>query len=147
MQSTVIWQDKMAFLGEAEGHQVVMDAKSPIGAGSGFTPKELVALGIAGCTAMDVVSLLKKYRQPLQKFEVMNNVTHTEGSHPTVFKDVDLVYKLEGELEESKVIEAVRLSQTKYCGVSAMISKTAPIRYRIELNGKQISTGEAAFEF
>ena len=146
MQSRTIWQEKMSFVGESEGHRVNMDAKAPIGAGSGLTPKELVALGIAGCTAMDVVSLLRKYHQPLQKFEIITNVTATQGVHPAVFKEVELVYQLEGQLDSAKVIEAVQLSQTKYCGVSAMISKSAPIHYRIEVNGKQIAVGEAAFE-
>ena len=139
------WTEGMAFTGSSGRHEVSMDASSPIGKGGGFTPKELITVGLAGCTAMDVIALMKKYRQPVESFEVKSEATPTEGVHPLVFKEVRLKFILKGALDKERVIEAVRLSQTKYCGVSQMLSKAAPIRYKIELNGEEIGGGEASF--
>ncbi len=145
MKLSVTWQEKMKFVGTSDKHQVQMDAHSPIGNDSGFTPKELVALGVGGCTAMDVVALLKKYKEPLKTLSVEVEVEQTENVQPAVFKDVVIKFVATGEITKEKLIEAVRLSQTKYCGVSAMIVKTAPISYKIVLNGTEIDSGEAAF--
>ncbi len=145
MKTRLIWQQKMQFEGEADGNKVSLDAKSPIGSGSGLTPKELLPIAISGCTAMDVVSLMRKYKQPLESFDVATDVTMQEGSKPAVFADVLLTFTLTGALDPEKVLEAVHLSQTKYCSVSAMMAKATPIHYRVILNGKEIGTGEAAF--
>lgn len=145
MQVRTIWKEKMKFTAESDGHSVEMDARAPIGSGSGFTPKELVAAGIAGCTGLDVAALLKKYKEPLESLEITTDVEQTEKVHPTVFKKVDLTFRFTGNLNRDKVIEAVHLSQTKYCGVTAMIAKTAPVHYKIYLNGEEIGSGEAHF--
>ena len=135
----------MQFEGEADGNKVSLDAKSPIGSGSGLTPKELLPIAISGCTAMDVVSLMRKYKQPLEAFDVTADVTMKEGSKPAVFADVLLTFTLTGDVDPEKALEAVHLSQTKYCSVSAMMAKATPIHYRVVLNGKEIGTGEASF--
>ena len=67
-----------------------MDAKSPIGKGNGFTPKELVAIGLAGCTGMDVAALMKKHKQNVQKFEIDVDVQTSSGAHPSVFSSAML---------------------------------------------------------
>ncbi|MCB0418651.1 MAG: OsmC family protein [Bdellovibrionales bacterium] len=121
-----------------------MDAKRPIGEDAAMNPKELVLAGVSGCTAMDVVALLRKYRQPADSFEVEAETTLTSG-HPAIFEKVDLRFVVKGKVEPEKLIEAVTLSQTKYCGVSAMIAKAAPIHYVIELNGEEIHRGNAHF--
>ncbi len=135
----------MKFDGEVGALKVSMDAHSPLGSDSGFTPKELVAIGIGGCTAMDVVALLKKYKEPMESLAVQVEVVPTEKVQPAVFKDVTLTFVVSGQVNSDKLVEAVRLSQTKYCGVSAMILKTAPIHYKIILNGVEIALGEASF--
>lgn len=135
----------MVFLGQVDNHPVTMDAKAPLGKNQAPTPKELLALGMGGCTAMDVLALLKKYKQPPEAFEIEVDITSSQG-HPVTFQEAVLTYSVRGEIEAEKLLEAVRLSQTKYCGVSAMLSKALPIRYRVELNGKKIGTGEASFE-
>ena len=145
VQVRTIWNEKMRFTSETGGHSVVMDAHSPIGSDSGFTPKELVAAAISGCTGLDVVALLRKYKEPLESLEMVVDVEQTEKVQPTVFKDVTLTFMLKGNLNKEKVIEAVNLSQTKYCGVTAMITKTAPVHYKILLNGEEIGAGEASF--
>jgi putative redox protein len=110
-----------------------------------MTPKQLVVAGLAGCTAMDVVALLRKQGQPLEHFEVETEVEKSSGGYPEVFTAAMLTFKLQGQIEPEKAKEAVELSQTKYCGVSAMLSRAFPIRYRIELNGQTIGEGSARF--
>ncbi len=135
----------MRFTAEADGHRVEMDTKSPIGTDAALTPKQLLLAGICGCTAMDVVALLKKYKQLPSSFRIELDASTTDGPHPHVFKEVKLIFKLAGEIEPAKLLEAVTLSQTKYCGVSAMVSKAVPISYVVELNGNTIGTGKAEF--
>lgn len=139
------WNGKMKFTAEADNHKVEMDTKSPIGTDSALTPKQLLLAGICGCTAMDVAALLKKYKQSLDSFQIEADTSLTEGVHPAIFKEVRLVFKLKGHLDSKKVLEAVTLSQTKYCGVSAMVSKAVPISYTVELNGEKIGEGHADF--
>jgi putative redox protein len=139
------WQEKMKFIATADGHQVAMDAKQPIGTDTAMSPKQLLLAGICGCTGIDVVALLKKHKQPLQSLQIEAESESTVGRYPAVFKEVRLLFKLEGKLDAAIVIEAVKLSQTLYCGVSAMVSKVVPISYTIELNGSVIHQGSADF--
>lgn len=135
----------MQFEAEAAGHTVTIDTKSPVGNDSGFSPKELLGISVCGCTAMDVVGLLRKYKQPLESCDVSAEITKTENVYPAVFTEMNLTFDLKGKIEKDKAIEAVHLSQTKYCGVSAMLSKAFPIHYKIVLNGETIGSGTAAF--
>lgn len=139
------WNEKMKFTAKSELHEINMDAKSPIGSNSAMTPKELLLSGVAGCTAMDVIALLKKYQQTVNEFYIQVDADMDESKHPSVFNKISLIFKLNGVINPEKAIEAVHLSQTKYCGVSAMISKVVPIYYSIILNGEEISTGQASF--
>jgi putative redox protein len=123
----------------------LMDAKSPIGKGDGLTPKELVAAGIGGCTAMDVLALLKKHKQPVESFKIQVDTESTTGAPPAVFTSAKIRFELEGAIDPKVLNEAVTLSQTKYCGVSAMLSKAFPISYITLLNGQEIGRGEAQF--
>lgn len=146
MKITSVWSEKMRFTAESNEHNVLMDTKPPIGDDTAPTPKEFLIAALCGCTGMDVVALLKKYKQPLSKFEIEAEATVTEGQYPIVFKEVQLVFKFEGSLEKEKVLEAVTLSQTKYCSVSAMLSKAFPINYTVELNSQPIGAGTAQFQ-
>ncbi|MFZ9519362.1 MAG: nicotinamide-nucleotide amidohydrolase family protein [Silvanigrellaceae bacterium] len=104
------------------------------------SPKDLVALGIAGCTGVDVVSILAKMRQPLEAFVVETELTQTT-EHPRVFDSCRLVYRLAGsQLEPDRVARAVALSYGKYCGVSAMIKKSGcHFEPRLFLNDQDIT--------
>lgn len=146
MKTNIVWKDAMEFEGVAGQHLVRMDAKAPIGKDSGATPKELVVMGLGGCTAMDVIALLKKYKQPPQSFQVEVEVQSSTIGHPAVFEKAVLRYVVGGKVDADKLIEAVGLSQTKYCGVSAMLSKAFPIEYKIVLNEAEIGAGAANFE-
>ncbi|MBC7421249.1 MAG: OsmC family protein [Bdellovibrio sp.] len=145
MKLKAVWGEKMRFAAEADNHTVAMDTKPPIGDDSALTPKQLLVAAICGCTGMDVVALLKKYHQPLSKFEIEAEASVIEGIHPVIFKEVQLTFKIEGELDQVKVLEAITLSQTKYCSVSAMLSKSFPIKYTVQLNLETIGAGSAQF--
>jgi putative redox protein len=146
MKIQCTWHEKMRFSAEADQHKTEMDTKPPIGEGSAHSPKQLLLAAICGCTGMDVVALLKKYKQPIESFQVDAEADSTEGKQPVVFKSVRLTFQLAGPLDSVKVLEAVHLSQTRYCGVSAMLSKATPIFYTVELNGGNIGEGRAEFE-
>lgn len=146
MKSTLKWTEGMQFEATAEGNSVLMDAKAPIGKSLHMTPKELVATGLGGCTAMDVIALLKKHKQAYETFEVDVDVTMSTGGYPTVFSHTELTFTATGSIDPKILLEAVMLSQTKYCGVSAMILKACPIHYTVVLNSEKIGEGSAKFE-
>jgi putative redox protein len=143
MKTNTVWKSNMSFIGECGENRIPMDAKPPLGKAEGMTPKELVAIGLSGCTAMDVIALLKKYKQEVRQFNVEADVTKSAGVYPEVFTHMMLTFNAEGAIEKDKLIEGVKLSQTKYCGVSAMLAKAFPIDYRVVLNGEEIATGKA----
>jgi putative redox protein len=116
-------------------HWVVMDGSSDFGGNAaGSTPKELILMALAGCTATDVVPIMKKKRAPLQKLEI--NVKGNEREeHPRIFTDIHVEYVFYGDgLKADDIERAIELSTTKYCSVSAILSASAPIThsYRIE---------------
>ena len=146
MKATMNWTSGMKFSGLTDGQAVLMDAKSPIGSSSAPTPKELVILGLGGCTAMDVVALLKKHKQTLNSLQVDVDVEKTTSGHPMTFTHALITFTVTGTVDAHILNESVLLSQTKYCGVSAMLSKAFPIEYRVLLNGEEIGRGKAHFE-
>ena len=131
----VIWQDGLAFEGTAgSGFSVRLDASPDEGGGSGFGPMELVLMGLAGCTAMDVISILKKKRQAVTGFEVRAHGLRADD-HPKVFTDITLEYVVRGHNIDPKALErSIELSETKYCPVMGALKKTANISttYRVE---------------
>jgi putative redox protein len=145
LQTKLTWNEKMRFTAAAGTHEVLLDAKPPLGQGRGANPKRLLLSALCGCTAMDVVALLRKHGQELQGFEVHAEATPSEGGHPAVFTAVDMAFHLHGPLDPAVAVEAVRLSQTRYCGVSAMLSRALPIRYEVFVNGASAGKGQAEF--
>lgn len=145
MKSSVKWKEGMMFEGSAGPHVIPLDAQPPLGKNSGPTPKELLTIALAGCTSMDVVALMKKFKEPLSTFEVDVDATPVTQGHPSVFEKVEIVYRVTGEVSSEKLLEAIHLSQSKYCSVSAMLSKAFPISYRVVLNGMEIGTGASKF--
>jgi Predicted redox protein, regulator of disulfide bond formation len=130
---SVEWKDKMRFKGKADPeHTVVMDAGVE-GANKGATPMEILLMALGGCTGMDVVSILRKMHTQFDQFEIEIRGEKTE-EHPRIYKKIELVYKFKGEeIKEENVEKAVRLSQEKYCSVSAMLRKSAEVTHRIEI--------------
>jgi putative redox protein len=116
-------------------HWVVMDGSTDFGGNlAGSTPKELLLMALAGCTATDVVPIMKKKRAPLEKLEI--NVRGNEREeHPRIFTDIHVEYVFYGDgLKAEDIERAIELSTTKYCSVSAILAASASIThsYRIE---------------
>lgn len=122
----------MHFMGELDGHEVPIDAAEQFGGqDKGPKPKGLTLTALAGCTAMDVISILRKMKVEPDDFSVEAEADVSD-EHPMVFKTIKLVYRLKGkDLPREKVEKAVNLSQERYCGVSAMLQKAAPVTYEI----------------
>ena len=133
MDAKVIWKNKMSFDGSADsGFSVRLGTVSDVGGDNdGFRPMELIAVGIAGCTAMDVISILQKKRQEVTSFEVR---VHAERAteHPKVFTHLTIEYVIGGKnFSKEDVERAVELSETKYCSAQAMFKKVAPMDLKI----------------
>lgn len=128
-EAKTVWTDKDRFLGEANsGHALVLDAGEPK---SASTPMELVLIALCGCTASDVVGILRKMREPFTALEVAAQAERA-GEHPKVYTLIRLVYRVRGKVTHKAMEDAVRLSKEKYCSVSAMLEKTAKVDYAIE---------------
>lgn len=135
MQAKVTWRGDMEFEGTADsGHTLTLDAAPEVGgADKGFRPMELMALSLAGCTAMDVISILRKKRQEVTGFEVQ---VHAERAkeHPHVFTDIQVTYVVRGRnIDPAAVERAIQLSEEKYCPAQAMLRKAAPIALKYEI--------------
>jgi putative redox protein len=129
MEAKTIWTDKDRFLGEANsGHALVLDAGQ---VKTASTPMELVLIALCGCTASDVVGILRKKREPFTGLEVVAQAERALD-HPKMYTQIQLVYRVRGKVTHKAMEDAVRLSKEKYCSVSAMLEKTAKIDFEIE---------------
>jgi putative redox protein len=130
--TTVTWQAGMAFTVELDGHSFSVDAKPEVGGEDrGPRPKGLVLSALGGCTGMDVVSILAKMRVPLEAFRVEVEAPLTD-EHPRVYSAIHIRYFFRGkDLPMDKLERAVQLSQERYCGVSALVAKAAPVTHEI----------------
>jgi putative redox protein len=129
VEARAIWTDKDRFLGDAtSGHALVMDAGETKTAS---TPVELVLIALCGCTASDVVGILRKKRERFTGLEV---VAHGEraSDFPKIYTHIKLVYRVRGPVTHKAMEDAVHLSKEKYCSVSAMLEKAAKIEFEIE---------------
>jgi putative redox protein len=128
----------MVFDVELHGHHFKVDADSEFGGEDrGPRPKALLLAGLAGCTGMDVVSILKKMRQDWDGFH-LEVEAETADSHPQVYTKIHIKYIFTGEdLDRTKVERAVSLSREKYCAVSVMLEKTARVSHEILINTPQ----------
>lgn len=130
----VNWSGGMSFSTEIDGHKIQADAKKEFGGeGKGPRPKPLMMFALAGCTGMDVVSILKKMRVEVEDFDIEIQSEMTE-EHPKVYSKMHIIYKFKGkDLPQDKIEKAIRLSQDQYCGVSAMYKKAMEITHEIKL--------------
>jgi putative redox protein len=135
MEAKVTWKKGLSFDGTADsGFVLPLGAKKENGGdGDGFAPIELLAVGLAGCTAMDVISILEKKRQVVTSFEVQAHIQRAT-EHPHVFTHVVIEYIVTGrQVDPAAVDRAVELSVTKYCSAQAMMSKAVPIEHKITI--------------
>src|SRR5271170_5244330 len=129
ISAKVLWTDAERYIGEATSrHALVLDTAAEKTAGS---PMELVLIALCGCTASDVVGILRKKREPFTSLEVQAKGERADG-YPAVYTSIHLTYKVRGQVSKKAMEDAVRLSKEKYCSVSAMLEKTAKIAYTIE---------------
>jgi len=129
IEATVSWTDRERYIGSATSrHSIVLDTAADKTANS---PMELVLIALCGCTASDVVGILRKKREPFTGLEVRAKGERAEG-YPAVYTSIHLTYTVRGEVSRKAMEDAVRLSEEKYCSVSAMLAKTAKITYTIE---------------
>ncbi len=136
------WTQGMQFIGtDEDGHSLVLDISADAGGeNSGFRPMELLLISVAGCTAIDIVDILKKQRQPIQGLELQVSGERTT-EYPKVFQKVRINYLLRGSgLNEKAVERAIKLSEKKYCSVGIMVRRSGAeveTEYRILDNGSE----------
>jgi len=132
MKAKVDWKGRLTFKGTADsGFEVPLGSYPEVGGDDdGFRPMELIAVGLAGCTAMDVISILRKKRQEVADFQVVVE-TERADQHPKVFTEAVIEYHLAGkDISESAVTRALELSADTYCPAQAMLGKVLPLRLK-----------------
>lgn len=132
MDAKVSWKDGMTFTGTADtGFSVPLGAHPDVGgANDGFRPLELMAVSLAGCTAMDVISIVRKKKQDVTAFEVKVHADQ-QGEHPHVFTHIVIEYHFSGNnIDEAAVVRAIELSSVKYCPAQSMLGKVVPMEMK-----------------
>ena len=128
------WTDKLAFEGEVDGHKVVLDAPEEAGGGDlGPRPKKMMLTALAGCTGVDVVMILKKMKV---EYEALNIIVEGEltEDHPKYYNKMKIVYQFKGKgLPMGKLEKAVKLSEEKYCGVSAVYKQAMEMETEVRV--------------
>jgi len=142
MKAKVVWQGRMAFDGAADtGFTVRMDSAPDVGGdNSGPRPVELLLIGLAGCTAMDVISILKKMRQDVTGFEVR---AHGEraSEHPRKFTHITIEYVLTGSnIDPAAAQKAIDLSATRYCSVQASLDPAIKVEHVLTIHNTADAT-------
>ena len=120
------------------GNPVQIDAAENIGGtNSGSRPMELLLMGLGGCTAIDVILILKKQRQQIDnlKINVSGEREKVEGTEMTPFRKINIHFNFEGEVSPEKAQKAIQLSMEKYCSATAQFSPSAEITHTFEVNG------------
>ncbi len=125
------------------GHTVYMDSMPNVGGDdSAARPAELPFVGLAGCTGMDAISILRKMKQDVQSYEVeVEGVDRTE-EYPKYWKEINVVFHVTGDVDPKKLARAINLSRTRYCGVSAIMKGVVKFHYFYDLNGERVELGE-----
>ena len=129
MEAKAVWVAGRQFVGESgSGHAMVMDASARGGGrNTGASPMEMLLLGMAGCTGIDVVSILEKGRHAVTGLEVVVRAER-DPKPPMVFTQIEIKYLVRGQnIPEKAVQRAIELSESKYCSASIMLGKTAKV--------------------
>ena len=153
MKATVTWQSNMVFVGQsASGFPIQMDSDPSYGGtNSGVRPMEMIALGLAGCTAMDVLSILQKKRQQVTQFEVKVDAPRSP-EYPMVFTSAVITYVVSGKnVSEDAVLRSIELTAMKYCPAQIMLEKAFPMElqyeiYEDEANGNKQLTFQGVWQ-
>lgn len=128
----------LSLVGKSDsGHWTMIDTKANLGGNEGASaPMELLLISLGSCTGMDVLSILAKMRQPVEDFRIELEAEQAP-EHPKVYTEIRMTYVVKGHVEPAKLERAIKLSQERYCPVTAMLRKSADIKtsYRIETSG------------
>ena len=146
MKARIKWVEDVMFIGESEsGHTVVMDGAQEYGGRNlGMRPMELLLQGLGGCTAFDVLLILKKARQSVSDCVVEIEARRAE-TDPKVFTHIHIHFIVTGDgLSEKQVHRAIDLSAEKYCSASIMLAKTATITHDYEIRNDKVALAENA---
>jgi putative redox protein len=141
MQASVDWDHGLTFSGTSDtGFTVPLGASASVGGDDdGFRPIELMLVSLAGCTAMDVISILQKKRQEITGFRVSVDAERAE-EHPKVFTAITVHYEVTGRNVDSAAVErAIELSETRYCPAQAMLDKAVPIEHKYTITEETIA--------
>lgn len=131
VEARVDWIDGERFVAQASsGHAFVVDSDRDRNTAPG--PMELVLVGLCACTATDVVTILRKKREPVRHVQVRAEAERAKEP-PTVYTSIKLIYTISGAVSRKAVEDAVRLSEEKYCGVAAMLGKTAKMSTEVHV--------------
>ena len=131
----------MHFVGEIDGFRMDLDAEQTVGGvGAGPQPHRLLLQALAGCTAMDVISILRKKRQQVSGLSVEVQGSRAD-QHPRVYTRIEVLYRVRGQnVDPQAVARAIELSATRYCPVIAMLGKVAEVRTRYEIEEESADT-------
>jgi putative redox protein len=137
MDATFVDPSRMRLEATADGHALAFDVGGPEGDDSAATPTDTVLGALAGCTAMDVASILRKKRQRADRYS-LHLVAEKADEHPRIFTRVVVEHRVEGDVAPEALRRAVELSATRYCPVNAMLSGTVEVehRYRLDTEGR-----------
>lgn len=121
------------------GHITHIDSKAAVGGHDlAPSPMEYVLMGVAGCSAIDIISILKKQRQKITEYRAEVNGSRVKIEDATPFKEIDVIVYLEGEITPEKAKRAAQLSFEKYCSVSKTLEPTASVNYKVVVNNKEV---------
>ena len=109
-------------------------AASVGGENKGFRPMQLLLAGLGSCSSIDIISILKKQKQPLEDLRVQVDSEREKDKVPSLFQDIHVHFIFKGDLDEKKVKRAVDLSMNTYCSATKILEKTAKITYSFEIN-------------
>jgi len=135
MQAKAININGVTFIGKGQSnHWIAMDGPEEFkGSNAASRPKELILIGLAGCSGSDISSILSKMKENITRFEIDVDAESSD-EHPKVYTKIHLKYRFWGEnLNEEKIEKAINLSQDKYCSVSAMLKPTVDITHSVEI--------------
>ena len=122
-----------------EGNVVHIDGSPSIGGkGAGARPMQLLVMGLGGCSAMDIVSILKKQRQDIDDLQIVLEAERYKDRSPATFKKIHVTYNFKGELNPKKVKRAVNLGIEKYCSVTKILEESCKITFESNINGDLI---------
>ncbi len=142
MKVKAVWEGRRTFRAMGpSGYEITMDAKPEYGGeGRGNSPLELLLIGLAGCMGITVTNILEKKRMHLDEFDLEASGTRNE-SYPQSFTEIELIFRIKGDLDAEKLWQVILASEQKYCSVSASLK--AKIVPKLILNGEEVSLPEA----